>query len=184
MMIDFTELGPKPSKNRPFAAFSNVLLNEFETTFGIVLPNEYVDFLRFQNGGKLDLSEYEDENAGTFGRVSDFYGLGSRADDEAERACGRWQFSNLWGETRMFRELFGILGVPIARDAGDNQLFLDFRNEPPSIGRMVFAEKRSYRLADTFNEFLGKLRARNPLTRHKQNSGQRQLKIPDTKKEL
>jgi SMI1 / KNR4 family (SUKH-1) len=93
---DFRTLGIKPfGKQRPFPKFSDESLREFEAAFSITLPDSYVQFLRFANGGTLELYQYNDPATGGIEGINDFYGLGSRAEDEKAGASGKWEYGNL-----------------------------------------------------------------------------------------
>ena len=159
-MRDLMGLGLRRYGSRPFPAFSDADITEFEKAFSSPLPSDYVQFLRVANGGTLDLCEYTDAMTLACGSINDFYGLGSRRKDEATAADGKWDIGNLWGETRVFRALlFGGIGVPIARDGGDNRLFLDFCVSPPVVKRLIVATRSTYNLAQNFAELVDMLHA-------------------------
>jgi len=166
VMRDLSALGARPWAGRPFKGFPDAVLRDFESIFAISLPGDYVQFLRFANGGILDVCEYVDPVTNGIGVLNDFYGLGSRGTNEEMSKTGKWQYGNLWGETRSFNLnlLKGgrTLGVPFARDGGGNKCFLDYRDSLPCVSRLVVSTLHQYQLAPTFSAFLDLLR---PATR-------------------
>ncbi|MGD0463216.1 MAG: SMI1/KNR4 family protein [Tepidisphaeraceae bacterium] len=164
-MREFKELGVKPyGKRRPFAAFADDVLHEFEVAFDIRLPHSYVQFLRFSNGGALELAEFDDPVSGAVGGITNFYGLGSREDDETAAREGRWDFGSLWSETRAFRQYqFSGRAVPIGENDCGDRVFLDFQVEPPRISQFFASTKATYPLASTFEKFLDMLHEKTPL---------------------
>jgi hypothetical protein len=160
-MRDLTALGARPfGKNRPFPAFAESALREFELAFHVQLPAEFVRFLRFANGGALELCVYDDPSGG-IGGINDFYGIGRREDDNQAATGGSWEYGNLWGETRAFRQYqFQGSGIPFATDGGGNKLFLDYREESPCVSRLIAATLSTYRVAASFEKFLDMLRGK------------------------
>jgi hypothetical protein len=165
-MRDPGTLGVKPfGKRRPFPQVREESIREFEKAFGVALPKSYLQLLRFANGGSLALCEYDDPVMGGKGGVNDFYGVGSRLEDKVAEATGTWDNGNLWGETRMFkRHMLAEGGVPFARDGGDNQLFLDYRERAqPFVSRFILSGRLAYRLAGSFDEFIDMLHEKTRL---------------------
>jgi len=161
-MRDLRELGVAAFGKRPFPVITDAALREFERAFDVSLPASYVQFLHFANGGTLKLQEYDDPETGGIGGINDFYGLGSRDDDERARLSGKWDYGNLWGERRMFRQLCPKAGVPFARDGGDNQLFLDYSEPDVRVSRLIFETRTPYVIAQSFELFLQMLHLRSP----------------------
>ena len=156
-MRDLTQLGFRRYGGRPFPPFSDEMLHTFEAAFGVKLPDEYVQFLRFYNGGTLAMSAYDDPAMGE-GEFNDFYGLGNRESDDKAAAAGKWEYGNLWEETRIFRTyLLSGRGVPFAQDGGSNQLYLDFSDVGAPINRLIVATKKSYPIATDFGTFVDML---------------------------
>lgn len=157
-MRDLTQLGFRRYGSLPFPPFSDETLRAFEAAFGVTLPDDYVHFLRFYNGGTLAVTHYDDPATGGLGGINDFYGLGSREVDEKAAAAGKWEYGNLWGETRIFRtHLLPGRGVPFAQDGGSNRLYLDFSEMGAPVNRLIVATKKSYRLAPDFGTFVDML---------------------------
>jgi hypothetical protein len=63
-MRDLTTLGVKRYGMRPFPVFTASLLQESETVFPVKLPSDYIEFIRFANGGVLDACDYKDPSTG------------------------------------------------------------------------------------------------------------------------
>jgi hypothetical protein len=162
-MRDLTELGIKPYGTRPYPSFTDASLREFEDAYDVQLPPEYLKFLRFANGGALEVSEFTDPSTGQIGGINDFYGLGNRDNDERAAIDGKFDHGNLWGGTRIFRTQFKHAGVPLARDGGGNRLFLDYRIDPACVTRLILATQQVYQIAPSFEQFLALLRPRTRL---------------------
>ena len=160
-MRDLTKLGIGAFGNRPFPSISEEALREFERAFDVSLPVSDIQFLRFANGGTLKVSDYDDPTTGGRGGINDFYGLGSREDDERALSLGKWDYGNLWGETRIFSKVSPKLGIPFARDGGDNQLFLAYSEEIVRVSRLIFASRTCYRIAQSFEQFLDLLQVKS-----------------------
>jgi len=110
------------------------------------------------------MCEYDDKVTGGRGGINDFYGLGNRGADAEAATHDRWEFGNLWGETRVFHaHIAGPIGVPISRDGGGNQLFLDYREDrTPCVSRSIIASRQFYRVAASFSELLDMLQLPTP----------------------
>jgi cell wall assembly regulator SMI1 len=158
-MRGLAELQLRPRRSNPFPTPTPEQFTAFETYFGVTLPPDYRAFLSFCNGGSTPLRAYADPNGGV-GEVNDFYGLGTRESDETHRGetTTPWEIGNLWGETRIWRTLIDPRAVPFGRDGGDNQLFLDFRSQPPAVARYIFSTGNTYKIAESFADFVGLLR--------------------------
>lgn len=158
-MRNLVELGFRKYGHRPFAPFSDSMLHDFESKFGVKLPTEYVTLLRLFNGGQLLVCQYNDPTTRRMGGFDEFYGLGNyRSEITAESR--EWEYGNLWEETPIFRlHLLRGRGVPFARDGGGNELFFDFDSvdENPPVGRFIAATRKWYRLANSFSEFVDML---------------------------
>ena len=150
-MRNLTELGFREWNKRPFPRFTDATLRSFEEHFAIRLPDDYLSFICFANGGTFDICQYDDPVTGGIGEVNDFYGLGSRESNEKASTNGKWEYGNLWGETQSFNMYLlkgdRTTGVPFARDGGGNKLFLDYRGTNVSVSRLVSATHATYRLA-------------------------------------
>lgn len=178
-MRDLSQLGIKGFGERPFPAITDASVFDFERAFHVSLPRAYVQFLRFANGGSLELCVYDDPVSGGPGGINDFYGLGNREDDERARSLGKWDYGNLWGEARIFRKFSPQPGIPFARDGGDNQLFLDYSEEIIRVSRLIFATKACYHIAQSFEEFLDLLRTRPTVDRVRSKNHEVRVRLPN-----
>jgi hypothetical protein len=131
----------------------------FEKHFGVRLPDDYVAFLHSCNGGWLDARYFTDPR-GAISEINDLYGLGTPQDDAAarEKDASSWHFGNLWGEMRVYGPALGEGRLPVARDGGDNQLYLNLNTDPPSVWRYVVATQTHYAIAPSIEAFLDMLR--------------------------
>jgi hypothetical protein len=137
--LELTESQPPPSPE---------LFERLETAIGHRLPSAYRLLLLHANGGQPGTG------ADTFAplgdsserwRVNDFYPL---IDDDQDT----W---GLLGGYRMLRGTLPEKCLPIARDAGDSEICLDFRDDPPSV--KLFDYEFNYHemfVAPTFEAFL------------------------------
>ncbi len=92
-------------------------IGALEKNFGLIIPQEYLDLLRFSNGGHPELDCYDpngQEDESSFA-VNKFFHLDGDRD----------AFNNLWRETAVWRPYIGDGSLPIASDGGGNILFLD-----------------------------------------------------------
>ena len=80
-MRELTELSIKPIGNhRPFRFPTDDNIREFEKVFGVKLPDDYIQFLRFKNDGTPKMNFL---NAGKGYTLNDFFGLGDPQDIES-----------------------------------------------------------------------------------------------------
>lgn len=123
----------------------------FESQHGVSLPDTYLQLLRHANGGHPELDSFvpadtdDDEDRW---QVNNFYFL----DADTEHP------ESLWRATRAWRAVLGDRRVPVARDGGGNQIYLDFTTAPPAVKLAVHDAGFSSRLvAATFEAFLDRL---------------------------
>lgn len=166
-MRDLAELQMLPRRRNPFPPASDQQLDEFESHFAVKLPLEFRQFLMNCNGGRTSVCEYVD-HTGLCG-VNDFHGLGTRSADDAQARDGSFDVGNLWGETRVHRPHVGERGVPFARDAGSNQLFLDYVVDPPRVSRLIASTRQSYVIAESFGQFIDMLQPEEDLPRRRRS---------------
>jgi hypothetical protein len=157
-MRNLLELGWRPRRDTPFGEVTDENLREFQESFGVVLPPDYVRFLRECNGGRLT-ARYVNSRGRTLCEMNDVFGLGSRGDARAVREQNRaeWDYGNLWAETPLLRERVPGPVVPIGRDGGDNTLYLDLRRTPAPVWRLVVATRHRYEIARSFDRFVDML---------------------------
>ena len=169
-MRDLNSLGIRhPRYRKSFPPITDAGIRAFERYFGINLPADYVEFLHFTNGGTPRTREYDDPVTGGVGGFDYFYGLGSAEENERIERTGKWDYGNLWGETRSFNRhlLTGdrTFGVPFAADGGGNTLFFDYRQASRCVSQFVLATRLTYQLFPTFSDFLDMLHPPTPIPR-------------------
>ncbi len=122
----------------------------FQTMFGVVLPKEYLDFLRYSNGGHPELNSFrpvglsEDVLCG----ISRFYFLNDGQED----------LEGVWAATKAWRAALGRDIVSIGDDGGGDQILLSFDQTTPRVEFCIHDEgMRIARVADSFAEFVDML---------------------------
>ncbi|MBI5550235.1 MAG: SMI1/KNR4 family protein [Desulfobacterales bacterium] len=102
---------PAPSENQ---------LKEFQDRFKLFLPKEYIELLRYSNGGspELDCFRIKRSDSNESWGINRFYHL----DDD------KHSHENLWKATEDWQKVLGASIVPIADDGGGNQICLDMSN--------------------------------------------------------
>jgi hypothetical protein len=125
-MRDFSELNIN-EKGKPVGRPSPTgeTISEFQSHFGVMLPESYVKLLRHSNGGHPEVDSIEPVNRPKSARwaVNRFYHLDG---DKTSTA-------NLWNVTDKWRKILGESTIPFAADGGGNQFFLDLKTLPPSV---------------------------------------------------
>src|SRR5579871_6743623 len=110
-MRDLNELnvneGGRPVTRKPP---TDTQIADFQSHFGIVLPNEYLVFLHHSNGGHPERNSLKPKGrvADVFCGVSRFYHLNHDKDD----------LEGLWAATRDWRRVLSGNVVPIGNDGG------------------------------------------------------------------
>jgi len=126
-MRDLTELninegrGQRVDRELPSAA----TVSQFEQSFGITIPDEFLALLRFSNGGHPELDSYNPsgtEDVNSFS-INTFFFL---TEDE-------FAPYSLWEAVRVWRPYIGEQALPFAEDGGGNVLLLDLSIEPPAV---------------------------------------------------
>jgi len=158
-MRHFLDIGLRQRRKNQYSPPVDFEIRKFEQAFNFELPDDYIRFLQFMNGGgRPKLNGYIDPASGGIEGIDEFYGLGSKEADDAKarNAPTTWDSGNLWGETRILRDVFGIRGVPIASDGGGNLIFLDI-DHSSCISRLIIATRQTYQVAVTFSGFIDML---------------------------
>lgn len=127
---------------------SNEEINNFEKLLGVKLPEDYLEFLRFSNGGHPELDSFLPENADADNRwaINRFYSLGAGYEPEDLK----FVYDN-------WKSILGERCFPIAADGGGNQLYLDMANGG-CVGICIHDQGFKRRLAaESFSEFIDKL---------------------------
>lgn len=123
------------------------VLSEIESKLGHRLPQEYIEFLQFSNGGQPELNclTLHDGTGTSMWTIDEFYHVSGGTDDDCDMA-------SVFDDYRQFLEKDCL---PIACDEGGNQYVLDFSTSPPSIKISIHDE--SFRLipvASSFEQFI------------------------------
>ena len=129
------------------AAFSS-----FQSRFGVKLPDDYIRFLRFSNGGypKLDTIELTNQPGACRWTIHHFYYLDSDIDS---LGC-------IWRATQEWRPILGKHALPIAEDAFGNLFYLDLSTTPASVNLCVHDDAfEIIELAHSFEAFIDCLKA-------------------------
>jgi cell wall assembly regulator SMI1 len=149
-MRDLSELnlneGGEPVKRPPP---SRDVIAAFEREFGVTLPADYLDLLRFSNGGcpELDVPTLPDGSLSDCS-VDRFYHL----DEDREDG------SSLWRTTRDWRAVLGDKKIPFADDGTGNEFVLDLNQEPASVSICLHEEGFELEpLAPSFAAFIDSL---------------------------
>ncbi|MFO0966220.1 MAG: SMI1/KNR4 family protein [Gemmataceae bacterium] len=144
--LNVNEGGRPVTRNQPTAAE----LSDFQSHFGISLPDDYVFFLRHSNGGHPERNAFRPKGLieDVLWGVSRFYFLNDDRDD----------LEGLWGASKAWRGALHRNIVPIADDDGGNQILLLFDRKPPSVELCIHDEgMRLVHVADSFGEFIDML---------------------------
>lgn len=141
--ININDGGRPVNRDRP----SESDIREFEQEFKVLLPLEYLEFLRLTNGGHPENGSFVplgDKSDNRFS-VDYFYHLMS---NERQDSLSMWRAMKEWGGS------IGDKCVPIGRDGGDNQLFLDLFDNG-SVGLCIHDESfKRVMVAKSFSDFL------------------------------
>ncbi len=141
-------------------------LATFESHAGIRLPQSYRNFLLTTNGGRPALRWFR--HGGGFA-INKFFHLGDPESDPTRPIADGWDYENLWAELRVRRPWIGDRGVPIANNAGDDILFLDYRREEPVVSVLRASTRQSAELATGFARFIDGLADKPiPPARHRE----------------
>ena len=125
-------------------------VSAFESHFGVVLPDDYVAFLRHSNGGHPEKNAYRPSGSieSALWGVSRFYYL---ANEESEP-------EGVWSATKSWRRELPMPVIAIGNDGGGNQILLAFDTVPPRVILCIHDEgMRTIHVADSFGEFIDSL---------------------------
>ncbi|WP_411705408.1 SMI1/KNR4 family protein [Edaphovirga cremea] len=118
------------------------LISDIEKLIGFALPSDYIKMLKLHDGGHPELDTYSLTQNNTFG-VSKFYSIGSQKYETLESAISRWG------------KVLGNGMLPIAKDGGDNQFYLDLNEKKPSVWIYLHDENETrVKLASSLEEFI------------------------------
>jgi cell wall assembly regulator SMI1 len=120
---------------------------KFEAHMGALLPQDYVQFLAFSNGGQPQIDSFVPQGgeANDMWDVAGFYHLSS---DREDPDC-------LWNVYEVWRPYMGANRVPVACDGGGNQIVLNLGQDPASVEICIHDEDfRMFPVAASFSQFL------------------------------
>lgn len=115
---------------------------------GTSIPQEYIDFIKEVDGGHPEIGSFCRENdiENILGDVDWFYTFSNVHIENIHTAL------DAWGEK------IGGYSLPIGRDGGGNQIYLDLKTNPASVWLYLHDEGESrIKLANSFDEFLSGL---------------------------
>lgn len=124
------------------------LFNNVAARVGVPLPKAYIDFIREVDGGHPEIGSFfpQGETTTNSFSVDWFYSFSNPNIESINIALDGWG------------KILGSMALPIARDAGGNQFFLNLSDAVPSVWVYLHDENgEKIKLADSFEEFLAKL---------------------------
>ena len=137
----------KIEMDQTMPAASAAQIQQFHRKFGVLLPEDYIDFLIEYGGGTPIRTEFDDEPEFS---IVEFYSL-----NLSEKR-------NLWNETQRSRQqLDHQRKIPFAFLQGGNRLFFDVSN-PQGVSKVYYwdhedADSEFHYVCDSFSEMVGRL---------------------------
>ncbi len=119
-------------------------IKEFETEFDLILPDDYIKFLNFSNGGSPEVDSFALEgNMNNLWSIDTFYHLNSDKNS----------LGNLWNAMKRWGDKFDEKIIPIAYDGGDNQILLDTsKGEGLNLIKLCIHDE-NFKIIDIANSF-------------------------------
>ncbi|CAI2160460.1 SMI1 / KNR4 family [Serratia fonticola] len=128
---------PSPGFNGDVSFFSKI-----EKVIGFELPSNYIEMLQKQDGGHPELDTFFLTQQNSFS-VDSFYSIENKEEETLENAISRWG-----------KDL-GKGMLPIAKDGGDNQFYLDLNESTPSVWIYLHDENEArVKLTNSLEEFV------------------------------
>jgi hypothetical protein len=114
---------------------------------GARLPKDYIDFIRAADGGHPEIGSFflQSGGIGNSFTVDWFYTFSNPNVENIEVAISRWG------------NILGKMMLPIARDSGENQFYLNLTDDAPTMWIYLHDKKEKLKLAKNFVEFLSAL---------------------------
>ncbi len=127
---------------------STSVIEAFQLRFDVQLPDNYLAFLRYANGGHPELDLFVPINTpageGEWA-VNRFHHL----DDDTRST------NSLWWATETWRPILGEDALPFAGDGVGNEFFLDLTTTPPAVKLCIHDDEfRIVNLASSFEAFI------------------------------
>jgi hypothetical protein len=125
-------------------------IQRFESAFQIKLPQDYVSFLRFTNGGHPSCGSFTPPNMKQPAAwdVNLFFFL----DDDTSAVTG------LWCRTRAWQDCVTPNEIPIANDPCGDVIVLSYDEDVPSVKLYVHEGQYYLNVANSFSDFIDMLR--------------------------
>ena len=149
-MRDLRELNIQPLYGQVNVPPTESSIAEFERTYALQLPEDYLAFLRLFNGGhpELDTVLLDEIEVGAGWAVNHFFSL------DEEKA----PYISLWWGIEMHRPTLGPSALPFAEDGGSNVFFLDVTESPAPVMISVWDRRFDpYVIMPTFEAFIDAL---------------------------
>jgi hypothetical protein len=155
-MRNLVELGMNEGP-RPVAAGKLIVrhppttqqISEFETAFHLRLPPDYIELLRFANGGHPRCCSFTTH--GIRDKVCWDVNLFFFLNDDTSA------LTSLWRQTSEWHAHFATTEVPIADDPCSNVILLSYDTPVPNVKVYVLDGNRYLDVARTFGEFVDSL---------------------------
>ena len=124
----------------------NSVFSELAVLVGDEIPGDYIEFVAQANGGHPEIGCFSvigDDTKDNLFDVDWFYSVNSSSIENVRNAILQWG---------------GLLGpkkLPIGRDGGDNQIYLNLEDETPTVWLYLHDENEArLKLSNSFPEFL------------------------------
>lgn len=133
-------------------AGGNEELNRIANAVGYALPDVYLRFIGFADGGHPEVGSFAMPNgdSGGYFDVDWFYSVSNFGVEKVQHVIDGWG------------EKLGSGALPIGRDAGGNQIYLDLRDAPPTVWLYLHDEhERRLKIAENLEIFISGLQV-NP----------------------
>lgn len=116
---------------------------------GSEIPSDYIDFITEVNGGHPEVGSFrplEDEDGQNLFDVDWFYSIDNPAVPKLMDVFVEW------------KDILGSKNLPIARDGGGNQIYLNFSDDVPTVWLYLHDEDgRRLKISNGFAGFLNGL---------------------------
>lgn len=116
---------------------------DFESTFGVKLPAEYLEFLKFANGGHPFRGWFSPSGYGGYWDVNLFYHLTSDRNEDL----------GLWSETKTWQHYATYPIIPIADDPCGDQIVLAYDTLVPNV-KLIIEGSLMVDVAPSFEAFI------------------------------
>jgi len=137
MLVDWDAFGIRKDSKIDAGIISSV-----QKKLNVIFPNSYVDLIMYSNGACPEISSFEYQDDGTC--ISEFFEF----SDEVRPYTISW-YTRSNGVPNLPDGF-----IPIARDAGDYLICLNFNNNPASVEIYDPSSERLFFVANSFDEFV------------------------------